>query len=97
MLWNLSFIWLAIAIASVVILSFLLGLCLDAIMGPDGFGAVGNTVLLVAGFFLTISLFNHYGYTFPDLTRATAYGIAGSFATVSVLAVAKAIGARLRL
>ena len=97
MLWNLSFVWLCMAVASVAILSFLLGLCMDAIMGPDGFGPIGNTVVLVAGFFLTIALYNHVGHKFADLRIATTYGLAGAFGTVALLAGLKAIGSRLRL
>jgi uncharacterized membrane protein YeaQ/YmgE (transglycosylase-associated protein family) len=97
MLWNLSFVWLCMAVASVAILSFLLGLCMDAIMEQDGFGSIGNTVVLIAGFFLTIALYNHAGHKFPDLRIATTYGMAGAFVTVALLAGLKAIGSRLRL
>lgn len=97
MLWNLSFIWLCMAVVSVAILSFLLGLCMDAVMGADGFGPIGNTVVLVAGFFLTISLYNHFGHKFADLRIGTTYGLGGAFVTVAVLAGLKAIGSRLRL
>lgn len=97
MLMSLSFIWIALAIAAVVILSFLLGLFLDSIMGPDGFGAVGNTVILVAGFFLTIMVFNHFGHIFRDLRLGIAYGTGGALAAIAALAALKAVATRLRL
>lgn len=95
MLMSLSFIWMALAVASVVILSFVLGLLLDAVVGEDGFGAVGNTVVLATGFFLTIAVFNHFGHAFHDLRLGIVYGIAGACAAIAALAVLKAVAARL--
>ncbi|MCO6392617.1 hypothetical protein GTW25_16450 [Aliihoeflea aestuarii] len=97
MLMNLSFIWMALALASVVILSFLLGLFLDTILGEDGFGAVGNTFVLAAGFFLTIGIGNHFGYVFRDLRMGIIYGTAGACAAIVALTAIKAVATRLRL
>ncbi|MHB2267849.1 hypothetical protein [Aliihoeflea sp. PC F10.4] len=95
MLMNLSFIWMALAVASVVILSFALGLLLDAVVGEDGFGAVGNAIVLTAGFFLTIAVFNHFGQIFHDLRLGIVYGTAGACAAIIALAGLKAIATRL--
>lgn len=97
MLLNLSFIWMTLALVSVVILSFVFGLFLDAILGEDGFGAVGNTIVLAAGFFLTIGIGNHFGFVFRDLRLAIIYGTAGACAAIVALAAIKAVATRLRV
>lgn len=90
MLWNLGFGWLLLAVAIVGILSFIIALALNAVMGEDGFGAIGNAVVITAGFFLTVFAANNFGYRLSDMTMAVAVGLSGAFACLSVLAVLKA-------
>ena len=90
MLWNLGAQWLLIALAVVGILSFILAMALNAIMGEDGFGATGNAVVITAGFFLAIFAANNFGYRLTDLKLAVATGLAGAFACLLVLAAMKA-------
>lgn len=97
MLWNLESGWLLMAIAAVAFVSFMVALLLDAIMGPDGFGPVGNAIVVTAGFFATIALINMAGTRLTDLRLAAAYGIAGAFCFMSMMAGLKAIAVRLRL
>ena len=73
MLWNLGFMWLAMAVAAVVILSFIVATALNALIGEEGFGATGNAAVMAAGFFVGIYLANSLGYRLADiLTRKHA-------------------------
>lgn len=90
MIWNLDPQWLLIAFACVGILSFMLGLALDGIMGKDGFGAVMNAVIITGSFFGTIYLCNMMGISLRRLEVAVPYGLTGSFAVFSFLALVKA-------
>ena len=82
------------AIAVVSILSFLLGMALDGVMREDGFGAVGNTVIITTGFFIGIFLANSYGIYLKDLKLAIAAGLGGAFVSLATLAVSKSVLAR---
>jgi len=95
MIWNLDFIWLAIAFAVVGIIAFMLSLALDAIMSGEGFGPSGNAFILAGGFFLSIYGFNWYGIRFREAAEAAMMGTAGAFALFFVLALAKAAVTRL--
>ena len=90
MLWNLGIDWLAIAVAVVGILAFILAMALNALMGEDGFGATGNAIVITAGFFLSILAANGLGYRMADLTLATVVGLGGAFACFALLVAAKA-------
>lgn len=91
MLWNLGVEWLLIAVAVVAILSFIVAMALNAVMGEDGFGATGNAVIITIGFFLTLFVAENAGYRMDELTFATATGIFGAFACLIVLAALKAV------
>ena len=95
MIWNLDYSWLMMAFAIVSILSFFLGMALDGVMGDDGFGAVGNTVIITTGFFLGIFLANTYGIYLRDLKLAISAGLCGAFLTLATLAISKSVLARL--
>ena len=90
MLWNLGTDWLLIAVAIVGVLSFIVAMGLNAIMGEDGFGATGNAVIITAGFFLAIFSANSFGYRLTDLKLAVAAGLIGAFACLAVLIALKA-------
>lgn len=90
MLWNLDFSWLMMAVAIVAMLSYMFGLALDGVMGSDGFGPLGNTVIVTAGFFLGIFAANSYGITLRDLTLAIGAGLGGAFLSLGLLAGCKA-------
>lgn len=76
--------------AVVGILSFIVSMALHAIMGEDGFGAIGNSVIITGGFFLTVFMANNLGYRLPDVTAAVVVGLSGAFGGLAVLAVLKA-------
>ena len=90
MLWNLDVSMLAFAIVTVALFSFALGMMLDGVMGEDGFGPVGNMVVITAGFFLGVFAVNSYGLNLRDLTFATATGLGGAFVSLLSLALLKA-------
>lgn len=90
MISNLDAGWLLMAVTVVAIFSFMIGLALDALVADDGFGAIGNMMVLTGGFFLAIVLANRYGYDFDELINGCLFGICGAFACFSTLALAKA-------
>ena len=90
MLWNLGTEWLLFALVVVGIVSFVLAMALNAILGEDGFGVTGNAVVITAGFFLTIFAANALGYRLAHLQLATVTGLGGAFACLAALAVLKA-------
>lgn len=91
MLWNLGGQWLFMAVFTVGAVSFILSLALDRIMGDDGFGAWGNTAVIMGGFFLAIFATNLYGRNLADIQIATAVGVSGAFVTLAVLTLCKAM------
>jgi hypothetical protein len=95
MLMNLDPTWMMMAFAVVAILSFIFGMALDSLLGAEGFGPIGNTVVVTAGFFLGIFVANLYGIHFHDMKMAVATGLVGAFACLGGLAVIKAGLARL--
>ena len=95
MLLDLDMFWLAMAVASVGVVALVLGTALDSLMADDGFGAMGNMIVLTAGFFLGILLANHFGWRFDKLVTACGAGLGGSFVTIAGLAAIKAGLARL--
>lgn len=95
MLWNLGFIWLAIALVCVIILSFIVATMLDALIGNEAFGAAGNAAVMTFGFFAAIYLANSLGYRLNDLARAIPVGVGGAFALFGFLVVFKGTMRRL--
>jgi hypothetical protein len=90
MLWNLDSSWLLMAIAVVTMISYPFGLALHGVMGSDGFGPLGNMIVVATGFFLGILTANSYGLTLRDLTLATGTGLAGAGLSLGALAMLKA-------
>ncbi|MBE0692401.1 MAG: hypothetical protein IH590_04760 [Aquamicrobium sp.] len=95
MLWNLGFGWLVMAATAVVILSFIVAMALNALMGEEGFGAAGNAAIIAIGFFAGIYVANLMGYRLADVQRAIATGLGGSFVLLGVLVALKAAMRRL--
>lgn len=94
MIWNLGFGWLVMMIGCVTILAFILAMALDALMGREGFGPVGNAFVLTCGFFLSIYLFNIYGYNLSDMKWGAGAGIMGAFVGITSLALVKGMLSR---
>lgn len=94
MLLNLGPGWLLMAVVVVGILSFILAMALNAIIGEDGFGANGNAIIITVGFFLAIFVANNLGYRLADLRLAIATGLTGAFVCLTVLIALKAVLSR---
>ena len=95
MLLNLGTGWLVLAATVVAILSFIVATVLDALLGEEGFGAVGNTAALTAGFFGGIHAANMAGYRLADVQTAVATGLGGAFLLLAILVVLRAAMRRL--
>jgi len=95
MLMNLDPTWMMMAFTVVAILSFIFGMALDGLLGAEGFGPIGNTIVVTTGFFHSIFTANLYGVHFYDVKMAVATGLVGAFACLGVLAVIKAGLARM--
>ncbi len=95
MVWNLAIEWLILAVATVAIVAFIVGMALNAVVGADAFGPTGNAVVIGGGFFLAIFVANSLGYPMIELTRALWTGFGGALACMVVLASAKALLNRL--
>lgn len=95
MLWNLSFMWLMMAAAAVIILSFIISMALNALIQSEAFGVTGNTFVMTVGFFAAIYLANSMGHRLADMGRALPVGVGGAFALLGFLIVFK--GAMRRL
>ncbi len=89
MIWNLDISLLLGAVTIVTIVAFFLGYMLDGVMGSDGFGAVGNTVIITAGFFIGVLTYNNYGFAIADIREGTVVGLVGSFIALAGLGVGK--------
>lgn len=86
---------LLLAISMVGILSFIVSLGLDAIVGEDGFGATGNAVVITAGFFFSMFLMIRFGWNLTDKKFAVACGLVGAFLCLTTLMLLKALVKRL--
>lgn len=95
MIWNLDVSWLFMAIAVVSMLSFFLGLALDGVMGDDGFGSLGNAVIITGGFFIGIFVANVYGMNLKELKMAVMVGMLSAFCMMSMLSFGKTLISRI--
>ncbi len=90
MLLELDTIWIVLAIATVAIVSYIVGVFFDGLMKDDGFGAVGNMLVMTGGFFAAVLGANARGTDFDTLGTGAAAGLAGAFAAMALLGLAKA-------
>lgn len=90
MLLGLESSWLMMVVATVAIVAYIFSLGMDALMKSDGFGPIGNAVVIGTGFFLAILSANAYGIRFDGLIPATLTGLAGAFAVFMTMALVKA-------
>lgn len=95
MLANLSFLWLAMAFACVTILSFIIAVLLNALVGEEAFGATGNAAIMTCGFFAGIVIANSLGYRLTGIDQAIKLGVSSAFVLFALLVVLK--GAMRRL
>lgn len=86
---------LMVALIALIAVALVFGTVLNAIVGENGFGPVGNAVLFATGFAAATYVAEWYGITLADFRLMAAWGIGGAFLLFSILALAKAGLARL--
>lgn len=89
MLDSLSLNELIVFAIVVFIATYFLGTFLHEIVGAEGFGIVGNAVVLTSGVFLGLYVSAEYGIPQRDYPLLAICGIAGAFATLVTLIVTK--------
>jgi hypothetical protein len=80
---------------AIAILSFFIANSMDGVLGPDGFGIIGNQLIVIAGFYLGLIVAKYYRFPLSDLANMAVAGLSGAFVALLVLSVSKAILARL--
>ncbi len=80
---------------TVALASFFLANAMDGVLGPDGFGVIGNQVIIIAGFYLGIWFGRHYGFFSTNIKIAVICGLTGAFVTMCLLCILKALLNRL--
>jgi hypothetical protein len=95
MIWNLSVGWLFMAVSVVAILSFILSLALNAIIGKDGFGPFGTMGIVTFGFFISIYAVNLYGVRLAKVQEAAFAGLIGAFVVLLTMLLLKAASRRI--
>lgn len=96
MLSKLSFFWLMMAVTTVGIISYFVSLTIDGVFGKDGFGTIGNMVVLTAGFFIGLIVAEELGYRIRGLQMATFVGVGSALGTFIVCALCKLILDKIR-
>jgi hypothetical protein len=91
MLSSVTGIWLVLGIATMGMLAFLIGNAIDRLINENGFGPVGNAIVITAGFFLSIYLANRHGIRFRGLEVACYFGIISAMGTLLTLTIIKKI------
>jgi hypothetical protein len=80
---------------AVAILSFFIATAMDGVLGEDGFGVMGNHVVIMSGFYLGFLLARYFNVSYNDFTNMAVAGLCGAFVALLVLSVSKAILGRL--
>ena len=91
MLSKLSVFWLGFAVVTVGVISYFLALMIQGVFGKDGFGTIGNMVVLTAGFFGGIVVYERLGYYLNNFQVSTYVGVGGALITFLILAFCKMI------
>lgn len=79
----------------VAVLAFFLASAMDGVLGGDGFGIIGNQVIIMSGFYLGWFVARLYGFPITSFVNIVIVGLIGAFAALVALSVLKAILARL--
>jgi hypothetical protein len=88
--------WLIMAITVVGVMSYFVARIIDGVFGRDGFGTIGNMVVLTAGFFGSFIFVEYVRYPVRGLQMWTFVGIGGAISIFLVLALLKMAVDRLR-
>jgi hypothetical protein len=88
---KLSFYWLSFAVITVGVISYFVALTIDGVFGKDGFGTIGNMVVLTLGFFGGMVGYEWIGYSLSSFQVSTYVGVGGALLTFMTLAFCKLI------
>ena len=91
MLGGLSIEWSMIFAVLALMGGFVVGQGMHAVMGPQGFGSVGNMIVLATGFYIGLMGFEATHLPSDALELRFAFGVGGAFLSLFVLAVLKRI------
>lgn len=80
---------------SIVVGSFFLGNAMDGVFGKHGFGIFGNMIIIAAGFFIGVWVSRYIGYPVGNFRFGVVVGLTGSFVSLLVLTILKALLNRL--
>jgi hypothetical protein len=80
---------------AVAILSFFIASSMDGVLGEDGFGVMGNQVIVMAGFYLGLILAKRFHFPLYDPVNVAVAGLVGAFVSLLILSISKAILARM--
>ncbi len=80
---------------AVAILSFFIANTMDGVLGEDGFGVLGNQMIVMAGFYLGVLLARRYHVPVHDFAHMAVAGLVGAFVSLLILSISKAILARM--
>lgn len=76
---------------AIVISSYFIASAMDGVLGPDGFGVLGNQFVIIAGFYLGIWGANYLRLPVRDFTNAVISGLVGAFVALLILTIMKAL------
>ena len=88
---KLSANWLFFAIVTVAVISYFVALTIDGVFGKDGFGTIGNMIVLTTGFFGGMIVYEKLGYYLSSFQISTYVGVGGALLTFMTLAFLKLI------
>ena len=81
--------------AFVVCILLVTGFALNGMLNEDGFGPFGNTAIMIFGFFGALKFMPELGFRVYTLQAVVFMGLAGAFALIVFLIVAKAALSRM--
>lgn len=90
-LMKLSGYWLSFAVITVGVISYFVALTIDGVFGKDGFGTLGNMVVLTLGFFGGLIIYERAGFYLSNFQVSTFVGLGGALITFMTLAFVKLI------
>lgn len=76
---------------TIVIMTYFIASAMHGVMGPDGFGVLGNQGIIISGFYLGVWGARYLHFPVRDFTNAVVAGLAGAFVALFFLTVCKAL------
>jgi hypothetical protein len=76
---------------SILLCSFFLASAMHGVLGKDGFGVIGNMLVIATGFYIGLWLGRYYGFSIRNFEIGVLAGLVGSFMSLLTLSVMKAL------